>query len=70
MSLEKISELRKIRLILGWSQLRLAKALGISQSIISYAESGLINVSPSLQKKINQFKKVRRISTELKGEEK
>ena len=52
----KLHEIKEVRLALKWSQLRLAKALGVSQSVISYIEHGLVSISPSLQKRIDRLK--------------
>lgn len=63
MDLNKLPEIKKIRLQKNWSQLELAKRLGVSQSLISYVEKGLVTITPELQKKIDNLKKEHSIET-------
>lgn len=63
MDLNKLPEVRKIRLQMDWSQLELARRLGVSQSLISYIEKGLVAITPELQKKIDNLKKEHSIET-------
>lgn len=62
MKLDHIPELKQIRIALGWSQLKLAHELQISQSVICYVEKGLIGVSDSLQKRVDALKQKHQLS--------
>jgi transcriptional regulator with XRE-family HTH domain len=48
-----VPEVKKLRVILGWSQLKLAKEMGISQSVISSVENGLVEPSKLFQNKLD-----------------
>jgi len=48
------TELKKIRVIdMNWSQLKLAKEMGVSQSVISSVENGLVKPTEKFMKKLN-----------------
>ena len=56
------TELRTLRLIqLNWSQLRLAKAMGVSQSVISSIENGLCEPTKKFQEKLDKVKKQQKV---------
>jgi transcriptional regulator with XRE-family HTH domain len=57
-----VPEVKKLRVILGWSQLKLAKEMGISQSVISSVENGLVEPSKLFQNKLDKVKKQQRIT--------
>jgi len=53
---QHVTEVRKIRLILGWSQLKLAKEIGVSQSVISCVEKGIVEPSKKFAKMLDNLK--------------
>ena len=59
------TELKKIRVIdMNWSQLKLAKEMGVSQSVISSVENGLVQPTDKFMKKLNTvLKKNKKIRT-------
>ena len=57
-----VPETKKLRVILDWSQLKLAKEMGVSQSVISSVESGLVEPSSPFQEKLNRVKKQQKIT--------
>ena len=57
-----VPEVKKLRVILGWSQLKLAKEMGVSQSVISSVESGLVEPSAPFQTKLDRVKQKQKIT--------
>jgi len=55
-SLESLHELKKLRLLLGWSQLELASRIGISQATICQIEAGYRSIPTELRKTLDDLK--------------
>lgn len=62
MNRKVVPEVKKLRVILGWSQLKLAQEMGVSQSVISGVESGLVQPSKPFQDKLDKVKKQQKIT--------
>jgi len=56
-SLDELNEVKKLRLLLGWSQLHLASELGVSQTTIFKVEGDYMALSKDLRKNMDRLVK-------------